>query len=439
MRAPKRITQLVLVTILALGVAAIAPTTPADEEIPRDVKKALDAVIDAKIKDLKEQKNEKDRQYLRGVCAKNYRPQEDGTYRVTFYKDTIFTEKEVKRERFDLTLASKGEDEWEVTNEELVTTLEGFIRPAPGDETYYTFDSFEFSEEGLGVSSGPGSLVVDYRGDEKFMLILTGERLSYEYAPPREGADYYTKVEGADFHAVHELVKEEEKKDFIFTPARVEISCVPPICEKFLETLFSGLSTSTRDAMNRDMMEHIEEQFEETDENRDKNNFRDFYPVYDAEEGNLMYRVEVYKDRGDHWVALDYDNFEAREVSFIVKGYGPVFRYYSAETRASDIDLRTLEVRPDKGSRFYDITSVVGEVEMGTKNPEAMDGDVTFEVRAHVPVDRVEFFLWHFPSSTDTFDSLSKKQVLRVQSVTDDKGNDLTYIQYNPFQGLIFM
>ncbi|RMG45229.1 MAG: hypothetical protein D6718_08070, partial [Acidobacteria bacterium] len=113
-----------LLPLLSLGLSLLAAAglpaagVPAAPEIPKEVRRALDRLIDDKIKQIGEQKNEAGETFQRGYCAKNYRPAEGGGYRVTLYKDVITAPKEMKRERYELILAPGEDGDWRIASEE---------------------------------------------------------------------------------------------------------------------------------------------------------------------------------------------------------------------------------------------------------------------------------------------------------------------------------
>ncbi|RMG46146.1 MAG: hypothetical protein D6718_06050, partial [Acidobacteria bacterium] len=340
----------------------------------------------------------------------------------------ITAPKEMKRERYELILAPGEDGDWRIASEEKVDEITGLVRFAPEDEKFYRFDSFSFEAEGMKVTSGPGVVIVDYIGDELGDLTLEGEGLAYSYEPPRDELDFYS---------VYRLVQAKKAKDLKFDPDYVVIAGTPKRLQEFLDTSFSGLAEASRADLSDRLRKKYEDGIEETKKSRKENPFGGFRPKFDPRYGRDTYGVSVHTLKGDRAVWLAYDNFGQREVTFGVAGLGPLFSYYSEATRKAGLDPRELEVRADADSRFFDVTAVQGTVELGLKDPETMVGDVTFEVRAHLPIDFLDVFLAYFPDSTETFESLSKKQVFKIKAITDDRGNDLSWVQYSPFQGRI--
>src|SRR6185369_3593329 len=94
----------------------------------------------------------------------------------------------------------------------------------------------------------------------------------------------------------------------------------------------------------------------------------------------------------DHYLVLDYDNYEPREVRIIATGYGPLFSYYSEETRKAGIDPYDLEQRPDAESRNYELDSLEGTVELALEG-DILVGDVTYGMTVKKETTELYFFI----------------------------------------------
>lgn len=423
--------------VCALVLALAAPVSLAASDIPKDVKKALDEVISKRIKDAKK-KGDDGRTIARGQSSKNYIATEDG-YRVAFYEDKIYDDKERKWHRYELQLTGSGTD-WSIANEKEVAVVEGFVRRVPGDEGFHSFTKMNFEEQGLKISSGPGTLIVEKSGDDIDLIHFASDSLTYEYEPPVK-ADYY------DMKKVLDVAKTDiGDKYWLEEPVRGWLTCTPPRCEKMLGEVFEGLQEVPKSKVNADLVELHDEVTQEEETARDKNNYRGFTARYREKDGEDYYQIRVadsFRD-GDNspgaWIQMNYDKLNPREVGFGIPNYRfPMFSYHSDATRAANVDPRQLSLRPDKGARMYDITKVDGQVDLGLEEPTKMTGDVTFRVRAHQPMDRLNFFVSLLPTSIDTVESLDRKAPIKVKLVTDSDGNELTWAQFAPWLGTIFL
>ena len=116
----------------------------------------------------------------------------------------------------------------------------------------------------------------------------------------------------------------------------------------------------------------------------------------------------------------------------------PAYAYYSEQTRASGVNPTDLERRDDRAVRDYVLESLRGTVEMGIDDSELMTADVTFGLKAKRTIARLPFFIVRLnPIRADRQETKSPK--IFVNSVSDDKGRELTFVKLNAFGGLVIL
>lgn len=427
MRGMKLGLQIVLSLLLCLAFAGAAFAAPADSgQIPEKTEKYLRRAIQDYIKDVYDKKDDQGRHFQKARSTFDFQPAADGRYQVGLYKEIVEDdERSMRSERYVVTLAQEDEEKWKIVDEKLVDTITGMVRRMPGDEQFYLFDKFAFDAEGLGVSSGPGSLVVYTRKDNKTGMRLMGDGLSYDYEPPAE-----VRLTGR-----YNVIKELKEKDFVFTPEWVNLRCSHDRCERFLEELFTNLRKADASQISAELEKEVEKDDRELAQSRKENNLGGFR--FEDEPDNDYYWVTVKKKGKDHYLGISYDDWEPKEVRLVVSGYWPaLLAYYSKQTRESGASVYELERRPDQDARFFDITSLKGVVELGTEEPEKMTGDLTYRLLAHQDLDYVSFGIAVLERPGNESKTATRPR-LTVDYIKDDQGNDLSWIQLGPNYGRV--
>jgi len=390
------------------------------------VRRALESALSDRVRELLKDKDENGASFKRGSFSGNFRPVEGGSYQVIFHVDTAGKE-QLRTERMLLTLKPSvgGRNAWVIASEEVQDAYEGLSRSIAGDEAFSSFDSFSMTLEGLSLSATRGTLYTDSRHGRLFLISLAAPDLAFAYEPPL-----------SRHKALYEKLERDHASKVAFKAERASIYCSPDDCDRILATNFSGIRQVTVDDLDPVLRRSWEEYVEEIGEARKENAFSGFQLPY--EPGDRYVSASVKKQGADQFLGLEYDNREAREVNYWVSGMGSIYRYYSEETRAALFSPVDLERRYDYDSRTYEVESLSGRVELGFGDGELLKGDVSFGLLARRPLERVRFAIAQI-TPTGSADREIKNPKLTIHSITDGRGEELTWVRTGPASGLVIL
>lgn len=432
-------------SVTALGLAAamlggpvVRAAAEARDELPFELRQALEAPLKKKLGDLSSQKNSDGVATRRGTYSKLFRKVDDSTYLASFTQDTA-GETTLTTERLDITLKKAGND-WKVAEEKVVDTYAGLHRTL--GSRYYPFDSFSFEEGGLKISAGKGAVWEGYYEGTVAGFILAGDNLTYTYTAPQY----------LDYYAIQATLRKDYPKALVFDPQRVWVGCDPETCEKLLTTCFKGLdrkpatgTASVDEGVGTYVPERlrsaVDKQSEEIRKDRRENAFAHFRRPYPA--GNRWFNVDVLEN-DDHSIRLAYNNWGSFDYAFYVfqpnpdfRGLGgpqPLFGYYSEET-LKNTDPYELEQRDDPEQRWHELYSLTGRVDAALDDPEVLTGDITYGMTIKQELRELPFFIATIQRGQGDSDVV-KRPTLFVNSI-QYKGQELTWVRTSSFGGLV--
>jgi hypothetical protein len=439
-KTSKRV-QILSMLLLAAGLLLIGFTAVAQEgsaeEISDEVRSALQVPLQDKVKALRDLKNDAGDHNVRGFYMQRFVKVDDDTYEVIFHKRTAGKE-ELTTERYLLTLKLKEgtKNKWEIAGEESQREIDGyFYRGVLDDETFHEFDSFTFEREGIKVSAGKGSMVINYWRGKPSSMSFRASNMKYDYAPPPD----------LSYYQMSKVLKKMDKysKDVWFDLERIRITCSETDCEEIMATSFKGLRDSTIDRLDSKVAHAYREGVKKTKERRKENPMSGFgshlYPE------RRWYNISVKRQGArEHWAWLSYDSFAPLEVDFAVSKlgdfslYGPLFSYYAKETRESGISPYDLEVRPDIDALDYDVLSIVGDVEIALADADTMTCDLTYTVKLRRPVEVLNFRIAQIRDKQGA-KSDAKKPSMQVKFMENSDGEELTYIARGGASGWVVL
>jgi hypothetical protein len=387
--------------------------------------RALEKVLDIKVAQLLGEKTDAGNSFKRGSYSRSLKKIDELTCKTVFHLDTAIDDT-LRTERYLLTLKRDAlKEPWSVTEEEKQDTYEGLFRSTPGDEEFFSFESFNFAGEGLSVSGTAGSFYTDTRKGDLFRITIRAADLKYTYKPPIH-----------THRSLYSLLDKQHHREIEFTPERIDISCDPTTCSDLLATAFTGASKITRKDLSP-RAEEIYHDFEkQLKEARRERPFAGFARPYETRD--RYYSVSLKKKGFDHFIYLENDSREPREVSFWVSGFGTLYSYNSEATRAAAADPSTLERRPDFNAREYELRSLVGTVEMGFGDGELLKGDIEFGLRSRKNLREVRFTIARLRPRGRSKSEI-KNPRMRVNSIQDGGGNELTWVRTGSTSGFVIL
>jgi aminopeptidase N len=410
-------------SLLAAGPKRDTPPTPSDTS-PED-RRAIESALKARVDVLLQEKDENGASMKRGSYSHTFRKMDDATYQVSFTIDTAGKES-LTTERYLFTLKrDPAASRWSIDKEELQDTYRGLIRSVPADESFRRFERFMFDREGLKVSATKGSLFIDTRGGKPFWISFAADDLSYSYEPPL-----------ARDKALFGKLKKDKAEKVTFTPETAGISCDPSSCEELLASAFQGLREASREEASTVLRDTYDQFAREQKENRRENAFSGFYRPYEPD--RRVVSVSLKKKGADEWLGVEIDNWEPREVSFWVSGFGPLYTYHSEETRKIGGDPYDLEKRDDAYARDYQLEGLTGVVEMGMGDGELLTADLTFDVVTKRELREIPFRIAQLREQGSTKKEI-KRPRMTVNSIQDAQERELTWVRTGPVSGLIVL
>jgi hypothetical protein len=404
---------------------APAPAAP-PAAIPKPTQRLLEKAVQAYTEKLVKVASADERPSRRGTHSRSFRPVGDGTYRVTYHRDTIDGDA-LRTERLLLTLkpAPKG-DGFEVTGEQVEDTWAGLHRGRVGDEQFFAFDSFTFEREGLRLKAGKGSAYRDYLNGALSSITVAAEAIESAYEPPADWAHY---------RKVHEIVRRIDENDIVYTPTVVRFSCDALSCQEILDGAFGNAAPIERSAAGETLTRFIDEAKREREQRLREDAFFGFRPL--PEPGHRYWVASARRSTGDHWVWLAYDNWDPLEMSFGVGGRGTLFAYPCEATRKAGVSPWDLDHRDDAESRDYQIEGLTGTVELALSDPEDTSGDITYRLKIKRDLDKLWVAIARLRPQTEAKDL--KSPTLVINSLQDGEGRELTWAKTGPMSGLVLL
>ncbi len=427
---------------LAAAVALFSPVAPyahaGDAAVPPMIREGIEVLLKEKSRKLGDERNKEGFGYKRGTYSKTFRKVDDTTFMVAYIQDTLEPAPgnagdQLHTERFELTLKKDQAGKWVIAKEEKKDDAVELYRSYFGAPWLYRFESLSFEKEGLKVSATDGYAYASRLRDKTSGFDVFADDLEFEFAPPTGAsqADYY--------RAVGLKLAKDHPDDLIFKPERLSIACDPKTCDDFMTRVFAGMKqvapgeTSGEAAASGRMRKALDDAAKKSEKSRKENPFSGLMPSPDPD--NRYWSFE-FKRQGvkEHYAQLSYDDFEPWQVSFAATGYGALFSYYSEDMRGK-IDPYILEQREDQGARDYDLTGVLGSVDLGLDDPTAISGDVTYTFRIKHELTRLPFVIARERFADES--KAAKDVKLFINSVQDADGNELTWTRLFSFGGLV--
>jgi len=446
------------VRVLACLAVALVATLPAQTQSPSSdiswqFQDELYVPVTAWAKKVEESKNSDGVKNKYATYSKRPRKVDEGTYLVTVHVNTAQDDRQVT-ERYDLTVKrAEGGKSWAVAEEKLRDTYTALFRWS--DTRCYSFDKFSFNREGLELSAGAGEVCEDITDGQVLSFVVHGGSMTYKYAPPKHAALVPT---GHDFYSVHRLMARDHATDLVFPPAAFHAQCDATTCQELLKECFTGLKrpegvapglASTgefpawvRPQIDRRMKERRADAFvhfraKDYPDNR-------YYMMYVARELEPLdygFMEEALPGSG---VVLTYNNWGGWEVTFSVfprridepeRLVGQVYGYYTEETLQTSTPEQ-LERREDYDSRWHEVHSVKGTVEMALADPETLSADLEIGVTLKQPVRDLPFSIIAF-RPTPTLQQ-NRPAPLFVNSIRLD-GEELTWVRAGGSSGRVVL
>src|SRR5262245_17099706 len=402
-----------------------APSVTSEAGPSPEERRAIESALKSRVDLLLQEKDENGASIKRGSYSHTFRKVDDATCQVTFTVDTAGKETlTTSRYLFTLKRDPAG-NRWSIDKEELQDTYTGLLRSVPEDESFKRFDRFAFDREGLKVSGTNGSLWIDTRGGKPFWIALFADDLSYSYEPPL-----------ARDKALFGKLKRDKPEKVTFSPETAGVSCDPASCEQMLASAFQGLRDASKDGISGVLKDAYDRFTREQKENRKENAFSGFYRPYEPD--RRVVGVSLKKKGADEYLGLEIDNWEPREVSFWVSGFGPVYTYNSEETRKLGGDPYDIERRDDAYARDYQLEGLSGTVEMGLGDGEFLTADLTFDIVTKRELREIPFRIAQLREQGSSKSEI-KRPRMTVNSIPDAQGRELTWVRTGPVSGLIVL
>ncbi len=423
-----RLMNLLVLTCLLLS----ASLALAEDQIPNDVRKALESAMQDKVSALLKEKDANGNNYKRASFSRFFKKVDESTYKTALLQDSV-NGNQMKVERFEVTLKQKADNTWEIADQQLQEAFDKLYRGMPRDEKFYTFASFSFEREGLKVDVGPGALYTNYWNGKLISIRLASTNIKYDFKPP-EGVKEFQQG-----HIYQALLKESKRKDdLVIEPEAIFIGGDSVSCDEILKTAFTGLADAKVEALPTVLRTDYDKLLRDSDERLKTSPFSDFRQELDP--NRRTWTIAMKRKGLDRYFWMDYDTDEPWEVRIYASnmggGFVPVLGYYSEETRKSGKSEWELEKREDSDSRDYEIEALRGTVELAMKDPEAMTGDLYYTINTKRDLNWMPFRISRNNFSDDERKE-NKNPVLIVNSLEDGNGRQLTWVRLGAFYGLV--
>ncbi len=258
-------------------------------------------------------------------------------------------------------------------------------------------------------------------------MLLTGNTILHAYEPPEHA--------GPPNRAKHLYLKTKHPEEFVFDADLVYATCSPNVCETMLAELFAGLEQTTAQALQPKLAKEYRERQERLQERRREHPFAGYRTLDPSDRRRCFLAVQQTAGR-DRWVWLSRDNHLGWDVIF--GGVrGGILGYYSRELLAANPDPVALERRAEGDELYYEVEAVRGEVELALEDSETMAGALTFVIRAKRRLEWLPFFIARFNPGREKKEL--KDPDLRIHSVRQEDGGELTGVRLNAYGGIIYL
>lgn len=437
--------QICFAAVLALSSPPVAASTGAAEEIPWALKQELFVPVQQWASQFKESKNSAGVKNKSITFSRTPIPLEDESYGVTVHVNTALDDIQ-ETERYEL-IVSKSGSKWEVSKEELKEKYVGLYRTHGA--SCHPFEKLSFDREGLKLSATKGSVCESYLQDGVANFAVRSDDLAFEYTPPAHASLVHT---GHDFYAIHNLMARDHSDQLVFKPDAFLFRCDVNTCDELLVSSFEGLTRAKPEerrshGYDRDseaIADWARPLIEDVRKDRKDNVFSGFRSL--DKPGHKYYSVYIPRDLADQdeGVWLTYNNWGGWEVGFGVQPKrwdlpnqvaGTLYGYYSEETLKST-DPYDLESREDQSTRWIDVYSVDGRVDLALEDSEMIEGDVEFGLTLKQDVQELPFAIISF--SDRGVAGGTRTPPLLVNSIQMD-GEELTWVKSGTFSGLVVL
>lgn len=410
--------------VLAVGLLPIAAAA-GDDQVPDDVRSAITEVLEKKVSDLFDQRNAQGVANVRAAFSHAYKKVDDSTYTVSFEKFTA--EKELEKvERLLLTIKKGAAGKWEVAKEDLQHSFGGLRRVTRDRDEYYNFDQLTFDHYGMKVTATKGSAFLTYFMDKPNAITVVADDLAYTYTPPKN-MNYYAMYES--------VMLKEYPEEFVFRPEQAQLRGDGDSMAALLASSFTGLRKAAKGETVPKLQKLVDDALRQYEKDLKDDPFLGFRPPF--RDDHRTWDLSLKRASGEElWLWLDYDNYEGWDVNFGSSKRGLVFGYYSDELLAKGPSPYDLERREDSDARWFDLDSLVGKVDIGLEDEEAIEGDLNYELTIKQKVIDLPFRIsrLHRPSD-EAAETKSPKMTINI--LQDGDGNDLTWVKTGPYSARI--
>jgi hypothetical protein len=407
--------------------AALLAAAPPAVDVPREVRRDLTGALDRWVRELLAQRNQDGLTYRRGSYSHSFHRADDATYRVTLHEDTASRDR-LHTERSLATLRRQPDGGWTLAEREVQDTYDGLVRPYPGDERCYRFDSFALRLEGWALTAANGSLYTDDLDGEPYRITLVADRTYQKFTPPDSV--------GAPGRATWDYLVDRTPDKFDFEPERVELTCSPRECRELLSTVFGGLRPvacqDTHEALRKALEDSRRAQLQELR----ADGFRGFTTPF--EPGRRFTAIVAKGNGADDRLWLVHDSWDGWDVKLGATEYGTFLGYYSEDTLRSGALPGELERRDDPDARDFDLREVRGTVELALRDHSTMTGDVSFRLVTQRALRELRFAVARMRPRGGARAELRDPSLV-INSIQDGSGRELTWVRTDPLGGVVVL
>jgi hypothetical protein len=432
--AMKKVATVAVAIVLSLAAGASTSSVfAADAGLSNIEREAITDLLQRKIGALLDQKNADGVVIARGSFSPSFKRVDDSTVTATFLKNTAEKDTE-KVERLLLTIKNGGDGKWAIAKEEVQDTYDGLHRSLRENDEFYRFDKFAFDRYGMKVSATNGSLYKVYYMGKPSTFALVADDLAYEYTPPKNLGYYQT---------YRQVLLKEYPERLVFRPEQVTVRGDGASLDEILASAFTGLRKVAKGETGGKLQSQYDDLRSEWDKSLKESGFAGFRRPYEPD--RKTWNLAIKSATGEqHWIFIDYDNYEPWDVQFgaSVKGYGgdlypyTVFGYYSDEVLKSTPSPADLERRGDSDARDFDLDSLEGTVEIGLEDEMALNGDLTYGMTIKQTSRELPFNISRMRRPGDE-QKESKNPTMVIKSIADGDGNELSWVKTGPYSALI--
>ena len=436
-------------TVLVTLVWAIVLSGPVaagsdDEGLSYSFTQSLLAPVQKWAAEVRKEKNAAGRPFKRVAYSRKPHKVDENTYEVTAHVNTADEARQVT-ERYTLVVKQEPGKGWEIVDKQLVDSRVALYRTS--GMACFPFDSFHFDREGMSLSASSGSMCAEFLLGKIPRFRVHSDDLRHDYAPP---AHVQRVATAHDFYAMHEYVSEEHGSQLRYDPAAFVFRCDVRTCAELIEESFAGLALppiEERDAFTYDpsaVDEWAQQNVRDTIEGRRANAFSGFR-VLDREDES---RYSVFLPRklrdADDGIWLAYDEWGGWEVMFGVTPKrwdfpnqlaGPIYGYFSKKT-IDNTNPYSLERRETRQSRWFEVHSLTGEVDLATNLPEELHGDVEFGLTLKQDIQDLPFYIISFRERAIGGGGRAKPIIVNSVSVN---GEPVTWVQTGSVSGRVIL